>query len=334
MTNTAIESELQSIANQLGETQLVVQERVQSLWKGYGEILRLWLPKAQKTVVAKWVSPPELGKQATDAERNGHTRKVHSFEVERFVYQNLSMRCSELCKSPTLLATNQSHSVTNSIIIVMEDLDSSGFHLRGVGNNVDEVSRCLHWLAHFHAEFFGEEQCQPALISNLWYQGNYWHLATRKEEWAVMSESPLKSHAQDIADKLANAAFKTVIHGDSKLANFCFNSTSDRVAAVDFQYCGLGSAVTDVMILLSSSLSEPMLLTHAQGLFDDYIACFQSAMKARHPAHNTDAIEVEYRSLWPFAWADYQRFLAGWKPGHFRVNQYMQQQTELALSIL
>ena len=43
---------------------------------------------------------------------------------------------------------------------------------------------------------------------------------------------------------------------------------------------------------------------------------------------DTAALETEWRALYPFAWADFQRFLLGWSPGHRKLNSYSQRVTD------
>lgn len=45
-------------------------------------------------------------------------------------------------------------------------------------------------------------------------------------------------------------------------------------------------------------------------------------------------VQQEWRTLYPLAWADFYRFLLGWSPDHYKINPYMQQQTDIALAAL
>jgi hypothetical protein len=46
------------------------------------------------------------------------------------------------------------------------------------------------------------------------------------------------------------------------------------------------------------------------------------------------ALEAEWRYLEVFAWADFERFLSGWSPSHFKLNAYSDSKTQDALSRL
>jgi hypothetical protein len=50
-----------------------------------------------------------------------------------------------------------------------------------------------------------------------------------------MESSDLKTHAKEIDLKLNRAKFQTLVHGDAKLANFCFSKSDLDEGAPD---CG------------------------------------------------------------------------------------------------
>ncbi len=71
-----------------------------------------------------------------------------------------------------------------------------------------------------------------------------------------MEDVELKQAAIRIDQILRASPYQTFVHGDAKLANFCFSSDGLQVAAVDFQYVGGGCGIKDVAYFISSCLHE------------------------------------------------------------------------------
>jgi aminoglycoside phosphotransferase (APT) family kinase protein len=116
---------------------------------------------------------------------------------------------------------------------------------------------------------------------------------------------------------LRQAAFQTIVHGDAKLANFCFAPDGSAVAAVDFQYAGGGCGMKDVAYFLSSC-SDEGYDPHERQHLDRYFALLRAALALRADPVDADALETEWRALYPIACADFYRFLAGWAKEHWR----------------
>jgi Ser/Thr protein kinase RdoA (MazF antagonist) len=91
---------------------------------------------------------------------------------------------------------------------------------------------------------------------SLWKIGAYWHLDTRPHELEALEDMELKNSAKQIDTMLNNTKHQTIVHGDAKLANFCFDKSGSRCAAVDFQYVGHGCGMKDVAYFMSSAI-EP-----------------------------------------------------------------------------
>ena len=177
--------------------------------------------------------------------------------------------------------------------------------------------------------------------SKVWPIGTYWHLATRAQEFDAMPSSELKQNAAKIDNVLNCSRFKTLVHGDAKLANFCINSDNTKIAAVDFQYVGFGAGIKDIVYFLGSCLDANQLKATTTKLLDLYFSVLHQALLKR--AKNVGAhikpdtlnqLEVEYRYLYRFAWADFERFLRGWAPEHYKLNSYSSEQTLAALVTL
>ena len=298
--------------------------QLQLLWSGYGAILRLELEGGERSsVIVKQVRPPaELNHPRGWSGARSHLRKLRSYQVETHFYGHQGCCLSELSRVPACFGS-RGGSASEGWLLVLEDLDASGFAGRRAEVSQRDVELCLRWLAHFHAAFLG---CTP---HGLWPVGTYWHLETRPDELEVLADRALREAAPRIDALLNSARYKTLVHGDAKLANFCFGDNA--VAAVDFQYVGGGVGVKDVAYFLSSCWREPECMRR---LLEFYFAELGEALRQRRPefsAASRRELEEEWRGLYEFAWADFYRFLAGWAPDHWKLNPMSQRLTERAL---
>ncbi|MFT5586077.1 MAG: hypothetical protein ACI9VR_003674 [Cognaticolwellia sp.] len=259
---------------------------IQSLWSGYGAIWRCQLHDG-RSVILKRVTPPVSGSHS-------HQRKLRSYAVETHWYAAWAARCGRGCRVPAVLCLDPTPGAWR---LLLEDLDAAGFS----GQQPHDASSIyIDWLAHFHATFMGQ------LPEGLWPMGSYWHLQTRPDELAAQADGPLKDAAHAIDERLNAARFQTLIHGDAKVANFCLGA--EGVAAVDFQYVGGGCGMKDLAYLVSRG-DQPGDPNHLQR----YFATLRTALGS-WSVDALDDLEAEWRALYPLAWADYCRFLAGWAP--------------------
>lgn len=300
------------ILQKTGASSLFEKDIIQELWSGYGKIMRVGLENASvESVVVKHVQLPENSNHPRGWNTDiGHQRKVKSYVVETNWYKTYSQ--NSMARLPECI-TIEHHN--DEVLIVLEDLDEAGFPLRKRSIRWEEIAECLAWLAKFHASYFGETP------NGLWEVGTYWHLETRPQELAVLKDQRLKEAAPLIDKALNNCTYKTFVHGDAKLANFCF-AKDGRVAGVDFQYVGGGCGMKDVAYFIGSCLNESECERLELQILDTYFEYLQNALEERN-----EALETEWRSLYRVAWADFHRFLKGWSPGHWKINSYSERVT-------
>jgi hypothetical protein len=295
------------ILQKTGASSIIGKEVIQELWSGYGKIMRVELENAAvKSVIVKHVQWPITKNHPRGWNSDiGHERKVKSYEVESAWYSRYSHKSA--ARLPHCLAIE---APGNEVLLVLEDLDEAGFPLRKQQLSWDEISCCLAWLAQFHASYLGK------VPEGLWEVGTYWHLETRPQELAVLKDQSLREAAHLIDEKLNSCLYKTLVHGDAKLANFCFGKDGG-VAGLDFQYVGGGCGMKDVAYFIGSCLNEKDCERLEAQILDTYFDSLQGALIERN-----EALEVEWRSLYRLAWADFHRFLKGWSPGHWKINTY------------
>ena len=125
------------------------------------------------------------------------------------------------------------------------------------------------------------------------------------------------------------------MHGDAKLANFCFTEEGDAahasdVAGVDFQYVGGSCGMKDVAYFLGSCLSGQELAQYEKELIAFYFMELRKAISTLGEVNFLE-LENEWRQMYPLACADFTRFLLGWMPSHQKINAY---QLNLLASVL
>ena len=307
------------ILQKTGATHFEVTEVIQELWSGYGQILRLKLRgTTTESVVVKHVQLPENNRHPRGWNTDlGHQRKVRSYAVETTWYERYAAHSQ--ARLPECFAVAKAG---DEVLLILEDLDAAGFSLRKQTLDWTGIESCLAWLARFHASYLGQSP------EGLWAVGTYWHLATRPQELAALSDQRLRAAAPAIDAALNNCTYQTFVHGDAKLANFCF-APDGAVAGVDFQYVGGGCGMKDVAYFVGSCLRERDCERLEAQILDTYFTHLQEALST----HNS-ALEAEWRALYPVAWADFHRFLKGWSPGHWKINGYSERVTRTVLQQL
>ncbi|MBR8537722.1 DUF1679 domain-containing protein [Carboxylicivirga sediminis] len=290
-------------------------EIIQNLWSGYGQIIRVKLHGGEhNSVVVKHVKLPDTTKHPRGWNTNlSHQRKLKSYQVETAWYEFWNRDCDDNCRTPHILALNH---VGEEVVMVMEDLNASGFSRRMNSVGWTEIKTCLRWLANFHATYLKQTP------DKLWEVGTYWHLDTRPDELNIMDDTKLKAAAPAIDQLLNNCQYQTFVHGDAKLANFCFSEDGKKVAAVDFQYVGGGCGMKDVAYFVGSCLYEDDCESMEKQILDFYFDALRAAVSEKHPDIDFEELELEWRELYPLAWTDFHRFLKGWSPDHWKINSY------------
>lgn len=296
---------------------------IQGVWGGYGQLLRISLVGGNvNSIILKMISTPKTDKhpKGWNTDRS-HQRKLLSYQVESHWYQQYrQFHQQQDCYIPLCLLSKRE---SDQQLLVLEDLREQGFPCIKKVCSIAEAKVCLSWLAQFHLLHLHREPV------GLWETGSYWHLATRPDELENLQDIQLKAAASKIDQILSASPYQTLIHGDAKLANFCFSEDGEKVAAVDFQYVGRGCGMKDVILFISSAVKPQHCSQYAPLLVDHYFKALKKA--AEKTQVDGEQLEKAWRPLYAMAWADFQRFVKGWSPTHWKINDYTESLTQQAL---
>jgi len=324
MQNTEIQTLLlqQEELSHLGNIETI--ELIQKLWSDYGELLRVKL--SNKSIIVKYIKLPHLSKHRYGWNTNiSYKRKLNSYKVELNWYGSFSKAIDERCRIPQVIKTIQKE---NEFFIIMEDLKESGYELTLLDPSQEHIASALSWLANFHARYM----CERSDL--IWKSGTYWHLQTRPDELEVLQDKELKDNATLIDEVLKNTKYQTIVHGDAKVANFCFTRDGTKAAAVDFQYVGHGCGMKDLAYFMSSAVEPERCEQMQEYILDSYFIKLKKALSHYQPNIDSIKLEQEWRPLFEVAWADFQRFVKGWNPNHYKINPYTDSITKKALKYL
>ena len=184
-------------------------------------------------------------------------------------HYNHHIETNKTCPTPRCL---DAFSSGGELFLLLEDLSTRGFDQLLYNTSWNEVVVVLRWLAHFHARYMN------STADGLWECGTYWHLATRPEELQEIEHTRLHTLAPFIDARLRNSPFQSIVHGDAKLANFCFHRNRKHVAAVDFQYVGKGCGMKDVAYFVGSCMDEQQCEEHEDEILRIYFAELRSQL--------------------------------------------------------
>ena len=249
-------------------------ELIQPLWNNYGSLCRLYVSGHPKfsSIIVKHVKIPTTTQHPRGFNTDiSQERKIKSYIVEQAWYQHYNpLLNQQTCATPECIDVWQDELDT---FMLLEDLRNRGFHPYRGTIDWEQITAVLDWLAHFHATFMSQT------VDGLWESGTYWHLQTRPDELRRISGRKEYAYAGCIDARLRTAQFQTIVHGDAKLANFCF-AADGRVAAVDFQYVGGGCGMKDVAYFISSCLCEDECERQEGALLNYYFQTLETALTA------------------------------------------------------
>lgn len=291
-----------------GASKIVGVHLVQPLWGGLGELLRLELTGgAINSAILKRVLAPE--EQSTNPSMK---RKWHSYQVEQRWYEKYSKRCEQVACRTARWYGNQAHG--RELFLLLEDLGVAGFVPQKCPTR-RHLQLGLEWLARFHALFMFERP------EELWKRGTYWNLPDRLDELERTTHPWFKAQSRALDRALKGARFQTVVHGDSKASNFLWRNL-DEAAAVDFQWVGPGCGMRDVTLLLDRCLGEEGCMVEADHWLNHYFESLQRELLRHQLDCPWEALEAEWRRLYPIAWCDHERLWQGWGQGRPSLGPY------------
>jgi hypothetical protein len=129
----------EDLGKELGLGTLSSIEVIQSLWSGYGELVRLVFQ--EKSIIVKHIKLPKTSKHPRGWNTNlSHQRKLHSYEVEVSWYEKFSKNVDNNCRIPQGLKCFQKD---DEWLIVMEDLASLGLEYAVKKATKNHLKACL-----------------------------------------------------------------------------------------------------------------------------------------------------------------------------------------------
>ncbi|MDA1206986.1 MAG: phosphotransferase [Proteobacteria bacterium] len=152
-------------------------------------------------------------------------------------------------------------------VLLIENLSHfrMGDQLNGCSD--DDIRRVLETMAELHGQFWNSESLtdlpwivpveQTAKLAQLTYmQAVERYKAAYKAQLSARHVALLdwlKVHGLELTE-IQGTCSRTLLHGDFRLDNLCFDDTNNRVIVIDWQTMTIGSAGLDLAYFLSAAL--------------------------------------------------------------------------------
>lgn len=283
-----------------------------SLWSGCGQI-QSGFYDLQPVIVKLSEIPENINHQVINQSDFAKQRKDTSYLNEINFYNDPKCQAAFANVRPRCYFAKRINALN---VLILEDFKLKSF--QNIDNyKLEHIYAVIEWLAQFHAN--GLNFNKPDIFSI----GGYWHLETRPDEYKKMGSNELKRQARYLADSLYKAEYQTLIHGDSKLANYAFDKDYN-VLGYDFQYVGSGIGLQDVMLFMTSVFDGDACEKYEISILNLYFQSLSKALSNTMSIKEYELLEHEWRTLWPIVWSDFYRFLSGWKPEHKKITHFMQ----------
>ncbi len=206
-----------------------------------------------------------------------------AYEREMRFYQHFSTDCP--LKPPKFYGGSD---VTGEgdYLLLMEDLQPFRFVSQLDVLAAEDARACIDGLASMHAHYW--EQPELDRVESL-YQFSDWaeiYTPIIASGWPLFQKDfgPLIPHEMfpmyEPGNAAAGAIFqyfsrcrpKTLLHGDARIENFCFNRDTGAARAYDWQLAAAGPGIYDVMYFFANSVGPETLFDQGESLLRNYHA--------------------------------------------------------------
>ncbi len=208
-------------------------------------------------------------------------RSLLAYEREALFYRHAANQCPA---EPPLHYFSIESDNPGDYLIFIEDLEGGRFVQQVDGLSIEDAKRAMAALASMHAHYW--ESAEIKDVSWL-YDFSQWaqiYPATIESGWPLLLRDfgyLIPEHLKPIfpmANALAGQLFThlssqqpvTLIHGDARMENLCFDSVTGHPRYYDWQLVSSGPAAYDVMYFIASGLESDMILSQGDGLVQHY----------------------------------------------------------------
>lgn len=208
-------------------------------------------------------------------------RHLLAYEREALFYRHAADQCP--AEPPEHYFSIESDNPGDYLIFI-EDLEGGRFVKQVDGLNFEDACSAIAALARMHTDYW-----ESAKIKNVtWlYDFSQWaqiYPATIESGWPLFLRDfgylipdhlkPLFPIANALAGKLfthlSSQQPVTLIHGDARMENLCFDPVTGHARYYDWQLVSSGPAAYDVMYFIASSLEPDMILSRGEELIQYY----------------------------------------------------------------